>query len=230
MYRFYVIILFSILFACKEKEHTPRVIYETPIRATKQVVETNETLIADLPIVFPEIDYLFHPIGKIRDFGGRNKDYQSGSYSYSISNYGDNEITGSFYNVLIQKINQDTLIPILDENKLITQMFFLKRHYQETKSAILICGIHDKDTNKNGVLDDRDLKSLYIKKVGDTIQKISPDQMEWIDYTYVSLLKRIYFRCVVDTNKNGVIEKTDQVHYYYLNLEQYPWDVIEYFP
>ncbi len=227
-----LIIIFGLVFwvACKEKEYTPRVIYETPKRVTKQADQDKDLLIADLPINFPELNYLFHPIGKLRDFGGRSKDYQSGSYSYNISNYGESEITGEFYNILIQTIGQDTLIPLLQTNKLITQVGFLKAHYLKTQEAILLCGIHDNDSNQNGILDNKDLKALYLKKIGDSIQKLSPDFMEWIDHTYLPSLRRLYFRCVVDTNKNGIIEKSDQVHYFYLNISEKPWRVVEYFP
>ncbi|MBS4040430.1 MAG: hypothetical protein KGZ81_07505 [Flavobacteriales bacterium] len=225
------VVLLLFLFSCKEKVYTPKVIYESPKREEVKPKDTSEVLVADLPIHFANTDVLLHPVGKIRSYSGKLTTYESGAYSYTITNLGDTEITGYLDNLLVQKITQDTLVPLLPEKKMITSITFLRKHFEKTQKPFLLMALYDQDTNKDQLINTNDIKAMYLSEIdGEKLTKISPDQMEWIDWNYQESLQRIYFRCVADTDQNGKFEKSDKVHYFYVDLKADLWEAKEYFP
>ena len=180
-------------------------------------------------------DYLIHPVGDLRVYErGAKAKYGSSSVidlSFTISNLGDEEITGFLQNLKLQKIDSDSIHSLTDKPALILTATYLKAVADKTKKQILVYTMYDVDTNKDGKLDTSDIKSLYLSDISGThFTKISANFEELIDWSLIESKNRLYFRTVEDTNKNGQFDKNDVLHYNYINLVYAKWEVKSYEP
>lgn len=230
------IIAFSaILFSCK-KEETPKVKYENEADSLKiefQKIDTTELKIADLPIHIKGLDYLIHPVGKIRVNRSSNSlKYSSNpDVSYSISNFNDPEITGVINNVIFQKIDSTQLKALTDRKMMIQSITFLDQIALNTNKKYLVYSVIDMDTNKDGKYDFNDVKSVYISKQDGTgFQKLSPNMQEVLDWKIIAAKNRLYFRTIEDINKNGEFDSTDNINYFNVNLSKDSLQVETYLP
>ncbi len=219
--------------SCTEKAEKPKVIYDTDKKvAVVAKVDTTQIEIADLPILISGTNYLIHPIGDVRVFKG-SKGYGSSTsagVSYTISNYSEFEITGYLRNFKFQQIDSDSISPLTDKRVLIQSATCVIPSFDRNKQ-VMIYSLADMDTNKDGKLDDNDIKSLYISTVsGQNFTKLSADFEELIDWKFIETKGRIYFRTIEDTNKNGEFDKDDVVHYNYADLDNDEWKVTPYNP
>lgn len=225
--------------ACKnEADEKPKVTYDSAAKTEEntQKADTAQIEVADLPIHIPGTNYLIHPIGDLNIYGGNSKaKYDSSSrvndISFTISNYGEGEITGYLRNLKFQEIGSDSLKTLSAEPMLIQTATFLKSVSEKTKQQIMVYALADMDTNKDGKLDANDIKSLYLSEIsGGRFTKMSADLQELIDWNLVESLNRLYFRTIEDTNKNGEFDKNDVVHYHYIDLSNKDWKVSDYNP
>jgi hypothetical protein len=70
----------------------------------ESLVDSTQVAISDLPIQMEGTDYLIHPVGDLRVYERGTKIWLSVSdLSFTISNYGENEITGYLQNLKFQK-------------------------------------------------------------------------------------------------------------------------------
>jgi hypothetical protein len=96
-----------LLASCKEEEK-PKVTYDETSKSKRLVkADSTQIQIADLPLQMEGTDYLIHPVGdlSIRERGVKSR-YGSSSVndlSFTISNYGEFEITGFLQNLKFQK-------------------------------------------------------------------------------------------------------------------------------
>jgi len=225
-----------LLAACKEDIEKPKVIYGTSkgVRETTKV-DTTQIEIADLPIQMEGTNYLIHPVGDLNVFekGSKNR-YGSSSVndvSFTISNASENEITGYLQNLKFQKIGSDSIKALTDKTVLIQTATYLKDVSAKIKRQIMVYSMMDMDTNKDGKLDVSDITTLYLSDIsGENFTKVSPDFQELIDWNLIESQKRLYFRTVEDTNKNGKFDSKDVVHYNYIDLTNKDWKVESYNP
>ncbi|WP_418263600.1 hypothetical protein [Flavobacterium faecale] len=232
------LLLFSVLFltSCKEEVEKPKVIYDNSNKEkpfTK--MDSTQIAIADLPIQMEGTDYLIHPVGDLRVYErGTKSRYGSSSVidlSFTISNYGENEITGYLQNLKFQKINSDSIKSLSDKPVLIQTATYLSGIAERTKNKIMVYTLFDLDSNRDGKLDSSDIKSLYLSDIsGEKFTKISVNFQELIDWNLIESQNRLYFRTVEDTNKNGQFDKNDVVHYNYIDLSRSNWEVKSYEP
>ena len=95
---------FLFLTSCKEEVEVPKVTYDGSGRAKELAkADSSQIQIADLPLQMEGTDYLIHPVAdlSIRERGVKSR-YGSSSVndlSFTISNYGEFEITGFFQNL-----------------------------------------------------------------------------------------------------------------------------------
>jgi hypothetical protein len=232
----YILFVITIsLIGCKKAE-TPKVIYDggksSELNTTK--IDTSSIKIADLPILMEGTKYLIHPVGDVRVYDDFSKVYGSSKtnqVSYAISNYNRFEITGYFDNLKFQHIDSTSVVPLTNKKIQIQTVTYLNTIAEKSKAKILIYTLVDSDTNKDGKIDQNDIKSLYISNVnGTSFSKLSLDLQELIDWNIIENQNRLYFRCIEDINKNGAFDKKDKVHYYYINLLAEEWKVEEYMP
>ena len=225
-----------LLTSCKEEVEKPKVTYDGTSRA-KELVKTDSTQIqiADLPLQMEGTDYLIHPVAdlSIREKGIKAR-YGSSSVndlSFTISNYGEFEITGFLQNLKFQKIDSDSIRKLTDKRVLIQTATYLKSVSDKTNNQIMVYTMVDMDTNKDGKLDISDIKALYLSEIsGERFTKISSDFQELIDWKLIGSNNRLYYRTVEDTNKNGEFDKKDVVNYYYIDLSKKEWKIIGYEP
>ena len=227
--------LVATLMSCKEETETPKVIYEEG--KTKVEVEARDTAsikVADLPILMEGTKYLIHPIGDVRVYDSNSKVYGSSKtnqVSYAISNYNRFEITGYFDNLNFQHIDSTNVKPLTDKKIQIQTATFLDGIAAKTKKQIMVYTLVDSDTNKDGKINQNDIRSLYLSTIsGDNFTKLSEEFQELIDWNIIETQNRLYFRCIEDINKNGAFDKNDKVHYHFVNLLADEWKVEVYTP
>ena len=230
----YIAIVFVGLFvSCKKEEaEKPKVTYETTSKAKPEVVsDANQIEVADLPINMEGTNFLIHPIGLMSgNVKGIKSSYDS-DQGFTVSNYGEYQITGYLKNLKFQEIGKDTIYSLTDKQILIETATYLKTFADKSKQQLLVYSLADMDTNKDGKLDGNDIKSLYISTIsGQKFTKLSADFQELIDWKIIESKNLLYFRTIEDTNKNGEFDAKDSVQYQFINLLDKEWKVISYKP
>jgi len=232
-----VLMNIAILFlvSCKNEVEKPKVIYDNGKEKQISRLDSTQISIADLPIQMEGTAYLIHPVGDLRLYErGTKAKYGSSSVidlSFTISNLGDEELTGFLQNLKFQKVDSDSIKALTDKPALILTATYLKAIADKTNKQILVYTMYDVDTNKDGKLDTSDIKSIYLSEIsGEHFTKISADYQELIDWNLIESNNRLYFRTVEDTNKNGKFDKNDVLHYNYINLLDKEWAVQSYDP
>ena len=159
-----VVALFS---GCKKDEaEKPKVTYETTSKVKPEVVaDTNQIEVADLPINMEGTNFLIHPIGVMTAKGKGIKSSSDSEESFTVSNYGEYQITGYLKNLKFQEIGKDSLHTLTKKQILIETATYLKTFTEKTKQQLLVYSLADMDTNKDGKLDSSDIKSLYISTI-----------------------------------------------------------------
>jgi hypothetical protein len=226
-----------IVISCKKEAEQPKVSYDKTNKhlPKEQPKSASIITVADLPIHFTGSDYLIFPIGQVTVSDNDSK-FESSSaevshVSFSVSDHIDNEITGNLKQIKIQKINSDSLVALTSKNIIIESITFLKDIKLKNKSHILVYEVADNDTNKDGIINVHDIKSLYLSEdSGTRFTKITNDFEELLDWNLVEVKNRIYLRTVEDTNKNGAMDAKDQLRNGYINLLDNEWKATEYKP
>ena len=219
--------------SCKKEEaEKPKVTYETTSKAKPEVVsDANQIEVADLPINMEGTNYLIHPIGVMSGNGKGIKSSYDSEQGFTVSNYGEYQITGYLKNLKFQEIGKDTIYALTDKQILIETATYLKTFADKSKQQLLVYSLADTDTNKDGKLDGNDIKSLYISTIsGQKFTKLSANFQELIDWKIIESKNLLYFRTIEDTNKNGEFDAKDSLQYQFVNLLDKEWKVISYKP
>ena len=227
------IILVLLLSSCKKEEaEKPKVTYETTSKAKPEAVaDSNQIEVADLPINMEGTNILIHPIGVMSGKGKGIKSSYDSEESFTVSNYGEYQITGYLKNLKFQEIGKDTIYTLTNKQILIETATYLKSVADKTKQQVLVYSLADMDTNKDGKLDNSDIKSLYISTIaGQKFTKLSVDFQELIDWKVIESKNLLYFRTIEDTNKNGEFDSEDKLQYHIVNLLDKDWKVTSYMP
>ncbi|WP_293893825.1 hypothetical protein [Flavobacterium sp.] len=227
------LILVGFFSGCKKEEaEKPKVTYETTSKVKPEVVaDTNQIEVADLPIIMEGTNFLIHPIGVMTGNVKGIKSASDSQESFTVSNYGEYQITGYLKNLKFQEIGKDTLYALTNKQILIETATYLKTFSDISKQQLLVYSLADMDTNKDGKLDSSDIKSLYISTIsGQKFTKLSPDFQELIDWKIIESKSILYFRTIQDTNKNGEFDAEDQLQYHFVNLLNKDWKVNSYKP
>lgn len=231
-YNITLLIIIITLSACTKRDN--RKVIETSETPSEVKKEQNTVDIADLPIYIDSTNYMIHPIGNYKIQKSRSKYYSGDSFysgDYRVANYNGYKIAGDLSNVKFQNINSDVLKPLTNEVIKIHQISFLFKIFKETKNGYYVYDIIDEDTNSNGKLDQKDLKSLYISNSdGSNFKRLSPQLHDLVQWKEMSINKKLFFKTIEDTDGNGEFDKKDTMHYFYLNLDNLDDKVVEYFP
>lgn len=226
-------ILVLLLSSCKKDEPVkPKVIYEDTAKSkTKASADTAQIEVADLPINMEGTNFLIHPVGVISGNGKGIKSSADSEQSFTVSNYGEYQITGYLKNLKFQEIGSDSIYALTEKQILIETATYLKTFSDKNKQQLLVYSLADMDTNKDGKLDSNDIKSLYISTIsGQKFTKLSADFQELIDWKIVESKSILYFRTIEDTNKNGEFDANDNLKYHFVNLLDKDWKVNSYKP
>jgi hypothetical protein len=231
----YLFLFSLVLFtSCKKQEEVkPKVIYDASSKekVTNLPIDTTQVVVADLPVNMEGTNYLIHPIGVITGVGKELKSSTESNEGYTVSNYGEYEITGYLRNLKFQEIGKDSIHALTDKSVLIETATYLKTFADKTKQHLLVYSLADMDTNKDGKLDSNDIKALYISTIsGQKFTKLSVDFQELVDWKVIDSKSLLYFRTIEDTNKNGEFDAKDNLQYHFINLLDKDWKVYSYKP
>ena len=231
----YISILSILFVSCKDEAEKPKVIYEDAKTVVKEIVkDTTQIKIADLPIYMEGSNCLIHPIGDYRIYDRNSKmsyGATSGEGSFTISNTSEFEITGYLSDLKFQAIGSDSLKSLTDKPILIQRATYLKGKFDNSKQKFMIYVLSDSDTNKDGKLDSNDIQSLYISQLtGERFTKLSVAFQELLDWNFIEIQNRLYFRTIEDINRNGEFDKSDKIYYQFVNLSINDWKVESYLP
>ncbi|MGV3697535.1 hypothetical protein [Flavobacterium sp.] len=224
--------LIVLLPGCKKEEAPkPKVIYENSSKPKAEAAtDTAQIEVADLPISMEGTNYLIHPIGVMSGSSKGVKSLDAGQ-GFTVSNYGEYQITGYLKNLKFQEIGTDSIYALTDKAVLIQTATYLKNFADKTKQQLMVYSLADMDTNKDGKLDSSDIESLYMSTIsGQKFTKLSADYQELIDWKIIESKNLLYFRTIEDASKNGEFSSNDVVHYFYLSLNEKEWKPIEFFP
>jgi len=228
----YILITFVVFFiSCKDEAEKPKVIYEDTSKERSEIKIADKILVADLPIQMEGTSVLLFPIGEFSVSDGSSKTKYSSSErsSFTVSNSSEYEITGYLSNFKFQNNGSDSLKVLTDKPILIERVTYLKSIADKTKNQFLVYVLEDKDSNKDGKIDENDIKNLYMSNIdGSNFKKLSVDLQEFIDWNVIDSQNRLYFRTIEDINKNGAFDKADQVHYQFVDLLDRDLKVVEY--
>ena len=227
------IVLVVLFFSCKKEETPkPKVIYEDTSKSKSATpIDTTQIEVADLPINMEGTNFLIHPIGVISGNGKGIKSSSDAEQSFTVSNYGEYEITGYLKNLKFQEIGKDSIYVLTDKQVLIETATYLKTLADKSKQQLLVYTLADMDTNKDGKLDSNDIKSLYISTIsGKKFTKLSVEFQELIDWKVMESKNILYFRTIEDTNKNGEFDAEDNLQYHFVDLLDKDWKVNSYKP
>ncbi|MGC4041737.1 MAG: hypothetical protein QM710_13360 [Flavobacterium sp.] len=230
----YISLIFAATLAgCKKEEaQKPKVSYENTSKPkSESSSDTTQIEVADLPVNMEGTNFLIHPIGVMTGSPRGSKSSSDAEPSFTVSNYGEFQITGYLKNLKFQEIGKDSIYALTDKPMLIETATYLKNFADKSKQQLMVYSLADMDTNKDGKLDSSDIKSLYISTIsGQKFTKLSPELQELIDWKILESKNLLYFRTVQDASKNGEFGRNDIVHYFYVSLADKEWKPIEFFP
>jgi len=231
-----IIILLIIITTCIGCEKLDkRKVIDDPKSASEVKKEVKTIEIADLPFLIDSTNYMIHPIGNYMPQKSRTK-YEGSSGSYyeidnTYTNYSRDRISGNISNVKFQHLDSSGLKSLTTKIINIQSMNFLREIYKTSDIGYFLYEVTDKDTNSDGKLNFRDLKSLYISNLnGTNFRKISPDSQDLIKWKTIVIAHKLFFKSIEDVDNNGEFNKKDKTHYFYLDLSVPDSQVVEYFP
>lgn len=237
----YLTFLLTVFVICSCQSDTkPQVVYtdeSTEVPAKKELSrDTTMILAGELPIHFDSTDYLIFPVGSLainsratkriyQDFSSPSGDLFSAGYM-SGSSY-----SGNLENIVIQPIDSSNFRSITNQLIQIRSFSFYNSIYQSTGEQLLVMTITDRDTNNDGKLTKEDVESLYVANLGEnSFQKLSADLQELLDWDYMPVNNRLYFRTLEDIDKNGEFNNSDKIHHFYVDLKQDYSKAVEFDP
>jgi len=234
-FKYIAIFLVGTVISCREEVKKPKVSYDVSNKVSVTKADSSQIEIADLPIQLEGTDYLIHPVGDLRVYErGSKVRYGSSTVndvSFTIANLGEYEITGYLQNLKFQKVDSDSIRPLSDKPILILTATYLKPVADKTSNKVMVYTLTDSDTNKDGKIDTSDIKTLYLSDIsGENFTKVSADLEELVDWSLIESKNRLYFRTIEDTNQNGQFDKSDVLHYNYIDLASKKWEVKAYKP
>lgn len=226
-FQFVALILTCVLCISACSNRTPKIVHEGTSERVETEKQEDSMLVsaAGLPVNIDSTDYLIHPIGQYRVLYGRSSKFgfESGSKrgytNFTIANSNKNGITGDIHNLKFQHIDSEELTVLTDEVLEIKSVSFLRDIYETTKKQFLLYRVVDRDTNKDGKLNLLDVESLYLSSIdGSGFQKITSDFHEVLDWNIIKRKRRLYFRSMEDSNRNGEFDIEDRVHYKFIDF------------
>lgn len=232
----YLLVMMLFIASCKNETAVQKVSYDDQAKSKNNTIATDTTKIeiADLPIQFADTKVLIHPIGRVQvskkfKVSSVESYDSSDATSFKISNNNDNEITGFMSNLKFQQVGQDSLVALSDKKLFVQSVTYLKDVALRTKAQLLVYVLEDMDTNKDGMLNQDDINTLFISDInGKNLTKLSTPMEELIDWNMAPATNRLYFRTIEDSNKNGKFDKSDTIHYQYVNVLDKDFKVVKY--
>lgn len=244
----------TFLFISCDDTRRPQVVYDETISDTLTVEnmleDTTKVLVAGMPIYLDSTDVLIHPIGWediLSTYKSRfGTDFTSSEYinnkvtrggkidsfsSFSVHSNDKDYISGQMVNLIFEDVETGAKHKLTDRVMKILTVSYLRNVWRNTGKQYLLYSVIDKDYNRDGKLDGLDMTSYYMSNLdGTNFTKITEDYHYFDTDQLILKNNRYYFRTLEDVNKDGVFNKKDKYHYYYLDLAHDGFSPVEYFP
>lgn len=180
--------------------------------------------VVDLPIQFDSTNILLHPIGELEEYSGRKFYQESSGLNLSGHTHATQNgfmIGGSFKNLMFEDLDKNKMITLTDKDIMIRMIKYLHEVSRQLGIDYLVYKIIDRDTNNDGKLNNQDINSLYISKLnGSGFRKLTKEDHDLINWRLNVPTQEIFFRTVVDVNKNEKLDKSDSFHNYRIQLNK----------
>jgi len=204
------------------------------------IADTSKILIAELPVYFDSTDFLIHPIRLISLNERDGKRFlKIGSYSesdysnseFSVESYREDYFSGNVTNLVFEDLKTHNQTLLTDKVLNITYFQYLRDLSKKIKRHYILYSVIDRDINHDGILNYRDINSLYISKIdGSNFKKLTNNFHEYNGGKLIIQDLKYYFRTIEDTDKDGVFTKDDKYHYYFIDFANDDYKIIEYDP
>ncbi len=235
--------IFLILLSCGKKPL--KIDYENQqsndsLKMENLISDTTKALVAELPILFDSVKFLIHPIGLINLNDRSSKGMiRSGSISGSshsssgfyVSSSNENFFSGNMTNLVFENISNEEQRLLTDRVINIKTFRYLKEIYKKVNRQYILYTVIDWDSNHDMELNYFDLESLYMSNIdGSNFKKLTQNQHDYTSGKLIIKELRYYYKTIEDVNRDGLFDKQDKVHYYYIDFTKIPIEVIEYNP
>lgn len=249
----FTIIIVAIFAACNDTK-TPQVIYNDDVSDTLTInnvlEDTTKVLVVGMPIYLDStgVEQLIHPIGwddiykpkhNGRLGGSVGVDYpnfskskvEESNYSFSVNSNSKDYISGEMVNLIFENLETGKQKILTDRVLVINHVAYLKNLAAKIGKHYLLYTVYDKDYNRDGKLNYMDMPAYYMSNLdGSSFTKITKDY-HYFDVSKLLLTnEKYYFRTLEDVNKDGLFNKKDKYHYYYIDLINGDFTPVEYFP
>lgn len=234
----------TFLFISCDDTRRPQVVYDDTksdtLTVENMLEDTTKVLVAGMPIYLDSTEVLIHPIGWVdvyaeyysfRTKSSMTKNVKDSQYSFSVYSNDKDHISGQMVNLIFEDMKTGTKHKLTDRAMKIFTVSYLRNVWRNTGKQYLLYSVIDKDYNRDGKLDGLDMTSYYMSNLdGTKFTKITEDYHYFDTDQLILKNNKYYFRTLEDVNKDGVFNKKDKYHYYYLDLAHDGFSPVEYFP
>ena len=223
--------IIALLLSCDSRKIEYNEKIDTMAAADSGLGDTSRVLIAQLPVQFDSTDVLIFPVSILEldsrtSYKSIGSSYESSDVSHSYL-YND-QLYGAFANFIFRD-HTGSERKLSSQRMTVQSVHFLRSIYKAVARGYLLYAVYDRDSNQDGRLNGADLEAIYISDVdGSNFRKITRELHEYLDHTTIPSEKRIYFRTLEDRNRDGVMDKLDPIHHYYIDFSEKSLHIIEY--
>lgn len=202
-------------------------------------LDTTKKLIAQLPVLFDSTEFLIHPIClvnvgdlKSKRTGSYSSSYDSYDYSeYDSYNKNEDYISGNITNIVFENIKTREQKLLTNTLVKINSVHFLRELFRKTKKQYILYTLTDGDSNFDRKWNNEDIESLYISKIdGSDFKKLTINTHDYSGGEMITENLRYYFQTIEDINRDGLFNKSDTYHYFYIDFASDTIGVVEYNP
>jgi len=223
---FLLVLCIGLFSACTEKKNISLDDEQANSLSMDSLFEdTTKILNVSLPALIDTTNQIL--VHEIQITGGKGRDI-SFSSKKSADYYGAGP---GLINLIFEDVKNNKSY-LLTNNQLQIPSYEVCNHLKrKIGKAYILFRVIDKDYNNDGVLDGRDIQSLYMSNIdGTSFSKITKDKEILRDGEWMYPLNRYYFRTSEDPDKKGYSGLQDKVHYYYIQFDEQGYQIVEYNP
>lgn len=200
-------------------------------RKPEAASRTEEKAVYREPIITDYSEYVMIPVevreiskGRIKDIGkyeSLSRSYYDNSYSkVSYIYYGFYGVR--FHNVIFYNKNSGRSHLLLNKKAVISSFYFpYEKENEKDKPCkkFLLFGISDKDTNGDGIINEKDAIIGYVSDlVGQQLQQITPENTQLIDWRFDKNIDAIFVRVKKDSDNDKVFSDRDNISVLRINI------------
>lgn len=230
--------------ACGKKQ--PKVVHSNSLESDGSSIlnDTTKIQVANLPVSFDSTNVLLHISGfvdtdeinksdknKITSSVGKGINKYEQSYFYANELPNNDCIRGWFSNIYFDNLSDNKQQLLTNDALFISDAYYFRKLGKNKGLHYILYSVYDKDSNKDGIVDKKDLSSKYLSKLdGSNFKKITPEGHDFVNGIFEDKSNRYYFITLEDINKDGFFNKNDKYNYYYIDFTDETYSIKTYNP